>query len=135
MIRQLHRRPYGQPPLLNKAALGGITVLELGSGTGVLPALLLPYLFGSSPTIAPMTWIATDQDKMLNLLHKNVTRVREASSMNVLSRGLDWTVVTDLKGSQTTYGGGMNGYKVQVLDNEEGDNDPDVIIAVDCVFK
>ncbi|CAO1627312.1 unnamed protein product [Parajaminaea phylloscopi] len=132
LARQLHRPPYGHPPIINRHALGGAKVLELGSGTGVLPAVLLPYLDGLS--CAPK-WIASDQEEMTGLLRKNAELVRRDSKCDVVVRSLDWVTAAGLHSSGTTYAGGIDAYRAGVLDVDGDASFPDLLVAVDCVFN
>lgn len=153
LCRQIHKPLYGQPALLNASALlqqgGGqpttTTVLELGSGTGILPLTLLSALPATAPAPAPeqgLRWIATDQQAMLHLLRKNVDLTRDP---RLRVAPLDWCEVSQRSRNKSTYAGGVDGLRRDTMEwrgarQEERGSDakdgwPDLIIAVDCVFK
>lgn len=152
LCRQIHKPLYGQPALLNASALlqqksaqpTTTTVLELGSGTGILPLTLLSALPATAP--APeqgLRWIATDQEAMLHLLRKNVDLLRDP---RLKVAPLDWCEVSQRSRNKSTYAGGVDGLRRNTMEwrgarQEERRSDaktdgwPDLIIAVDCVFK
>lgn len=135
LARQVHKPPYGRPPLLNGSALADANILELGSGTGVLPAIMLPLLsrFGRAPN-----WVATDQEAMLPLLRKNMEQLA-ANSLMGGSAGVaevDWVDCANQLRSKTAYAGGIEAVKRRVMEAFGSSTlSPDLVIAVDCVFK
>lgn len=135
LIRQMHRAPCGGvPPLLTLAGDAPLNVLELGSGTGVLPALLLTYLAGAAPH-RPIHWTATDQSEMLPLLSRNLARLKQADgAITSQARQLDWIECSRVYRSTSSYAGGIDGFRQSVLDTSPG-RPVDLLVAVDCVFN
>ncbi|CAO1630777.1 unnamed protein product [Jaminaea pallidilutea] len=154
LCRQIHKPLYGQPALLNASALQQqtgtqpttTTVLELGSGTGILPLTLLSALPATATATAAeqgLRWIATDQEAMLHLLRKNVDLLRDP---RLEPAPLDWCEVSQRSRNKSTYAGGVDGLRRNTMEwrgarQEERGSDaktdgwPDLIIAVDCVFN
>jgi protein N-lysine methyltransferase METTL21D len=118
-----------------------LRVLELGSGTGILPALL----FSSTRFLAKeVRWLATDRGDMLQLLNKNLRQLAQrhpATSELVSTELVDWLEVHDavqkakvnstglcsvLKHASARFDGAEHG---------EGLSYADLIVAVDCVFN
>lgn len=89
-------------------------VLELGAGTGALPALL----GGLS-----QRWLATDLDELTPLIRKNV-----AGTPEVKVAALDWFDFSNPPSAHTALI-----RKKEVLDQLEGA--PDVIVACDCIYN
>ncbi|CAO1631015.1 unnamed protein product [Sympodiomycopsis kandeliae] len=142
LIRHLHLTPRnGVPPLLTlkntDPGLKRTNVLELGSGTGILPAVLLSYIDQfSTLSNQSLHWTATDQEQMMPLLNKNLARLQ--GRIQVKARRLDWLECSELYRSKSSYGGGLDGVRKSVLDSIGGrESIPpvDILIAVDCVFN
>lgn len=156
LTRQLHRsQRVDVPPILSKRALERgqpWTVLELGSGTGILPALLSSYLSqqGTESPGTRLRWHATDQEAMLPLLQRNLIgehHGRGIHAMDVHVSALDWLVASRLlrQAARAAYTHGKDHFRAQVMGNSQrgpsedtsaGHADyPDLLIAVDCVFN
>lgn len=108
-------------------------ILELGSGTGILPLMLLShsYLVKFSGNLV---WLATDQANMLPLLRKNLNRCPQTHVEE-----LDWVEASKVYHSQSvsmrksflrdtfqTFNKGQDQQEVRFAD---------VIIATDCIFN
>lgn len=123
-----------QPNLLiSPFQLAQCNVLELGSGTGILPLLLLShsYLAHSSCTLV---WLATDQASMLSLLKKNV-----ASYPQICVEEVDWVQAS--KVYQSPSDSIRQSYLRDILasfnkDNKQSDFQfANFILATDCIFN
>lgn len=98
-------------PLIDLGQLANASVLELGSGTGILAALLGPLA---------ASWTATDYEPLLPLISKNVKRnIGRHLNARVDVRELDWTWSR----------------KQLERDASDGNLVPDMILAVDCLFN
>lgn len=135
LIRQMHRwRRADECSLLNLTATSSLNVLELGAGTGVLPALLLSYLSRLSHVLR-IHWTATDQANLIPLLNRNLAGIPLSSTMTVSARELDWIACSREWHSGASYGGGLDGLRKNVLDEAPSSTLVDLLIAVDCVFN
>lgn len=117
--------------LLAPSELAECRVLELGSGTGVLPALLLSHPFFSQID-RRMRWLATDQTSMLPLLRRNLGPFPHA-----YVEGLDWVEASKIYQSQSS--SSSQAFLRDMLGPLETGEDerlhPDIIMATDCVFN
>lgn len=111
LAKLVHSQGESDALFIDRAHLATASVLELGSGTGVLAALLGP-MAGS--------WTATDYQPLLLLISKNVRRNCEGiSGAKIDVRELDWTW------SQK-----------QIEQNFATPADTwDIVLAVDCLFN
>jgi hypothetical protein len=100
-----------QHPLLDPVQTKASNVLELGSGTGLLPVLLYD-LFAS--------WIATDQYDNLKLLSRNIKENKADKLVKV--QEVDWLHNVD-------------SYKAGRRDRNETDIAYDLVVAVDCIYN
>jgi hypothetical protein len=128
------KRHFSEPAhvILAPQQLKACRVLELGSGTGILPLMLLshPYL---DDTSSHLQWLATDQVNMLPLLRKNLSNVSRASV-----EALDWVEASTIYQSQSQTS--VRAFLLDMLrplhqDSEEGIRFPDLIVATDCIFN
>jgi hypothetical protein len=116
--------------LLSPVDLAICKVLELGSGTGILPLLLLSHPYLAKLTMGPL-WLATDQENMLPLLRKNL------SSSPAHVGALDWVEAS------TVYRSSSDSIKQSFLRDllepftASGSNvlHADLIVATDCIFN
>ena len=97
--------------LLDAGQLSQMSVLELGSGTGILAVLLSP-LFRS--------WTATDVESLLPLIKKNIKRnAPRTSTAHIQVDELDWTWSE------------KQVFKFYGLDHANHN----LLLAVDCLFN
>jgi hypothetical protein len=117
--------------LLSPIELAKCRVLELGSGTGILPLLLLAHPYLAKPDLG-LKWLATDQPSMLSLLQKNLA----LSSAHVAA--LDWVEAS------MVYHSNSESIKLSFLRNlmepfggskNQDAKIADLIIATDCIFN
>ncbi|UZJ52741.1 hypothetical protein CBS101457_002061 [Exobasidium rhododendri] len=107
-------------------------ILELGSGTGILPSMLLSHPF-IDRTDSHLQWLATDQANMMPLLRKNLTNLPRAHV-----EALDWVDASHIYRSQSQVSIKAflrDMFKTLVQVDEEIIAYPDLIIATDCIFN
>lgn len=122
--------PQSEPQLFDVHRMSSCRVLELGAGTGVLPACL----FADTRWMRPLDrvqWIATDRAENMPLLSKNVS-----ASPFVCARELDWIDV------QRAHGRALDHIRQHVLSAfASGHTEtaalsyPDLIMCFDCVYN
>ena len=79
------------PRLVNAHHLPARRVLELGAGTGILPACLFANPDWVQRGVQPLEWISTDRSENMQLLEKNVGRGRLSNDrVRVTVCELDW---------------------------------------------
>lgn len=110
------------PPILRPEALGQTSVIELGSGTGILSVLLGPLV---------KNWTATDIATLLPLIRKNHKRNAERLALAHLStEELDWTWTTrQMKRALLDLCCPCGGEKAETSKGF------DIAVAVDCLFN
>lgn len=165
LIRQLHRartlprraEDPERPCLLKPELLFGprsegdgnepLTILELGSGTAVLPCLLAAYFaaHAGSSDVRSVRWIATDQEEMLGLMDKNIARIKRlhgssSSCFEVEARVIDWLDVSRLYRAAGTSPSSLQSYISQVLSSHQDRagttlHRPDIIFSLDCIYN
>ncbi|PWN23651.1 hypothetical protein BCV69DRAFT_309531 [Microstroma glucosiphilum] len=151
LTRQLYRPQRGDEPLslLNRKALlnpkgeqedGRINILELGTGTGVLPAILLPFL-QTRRLANRLHWTATDLEELLPLIRRNLSDKLSSTSsdseeggITLSSLPLDWMHASNLLHSSTSYAGGSEALRRSLLPSSLTGY-PDLLMAVDCIFN
>ncbi|PWN37911.1 uncharacterized protein FA14DRAFT_119655 [Meira miltonrushii] len=132
-------KPIGgavDPFLLSPSHLMQARVLELGSGTGILPALILSHDLLSDNIDSTLHWIASDQDQIVPLLRKNVEGLSKGGVIASAS-AIDWIEASQIykRGSSSS----MHSYLKGILDtwstDEQSIHWPDIIFATDCIFN
>lgn len=97
-------------PLISLDSLRSSNVLEIGSGTGILPTLLLnhpDFINQEAVDGKGCSWVATDQESSLQILNKNLSRLNgfqseeakkddEKEKVQISCKELDWNKVYDL---------------------------------------
>lgn len=162
---ELSKQTSWQDPGTMKTALLDIEllrtsrILELGSGTGVLPCLALACSAIISPP-SQMRWLATDQEAMLPLLSRNINDTASAHENSTGGGGRAMTALLDWVEASTIYRQGtasaVQKYLRQLFSHFESGTDgpyhtrqsrasiqgevdrwsrPDVIVATDCIFN
>ncbi|EST04536.1 Nicotinamide N-methyltransferase-like protein [Kalmanozyma brasiliensis GHG001] len=113
---------FHQGSLFELSLLKDATVLELGAGTGALPAMVGQLA---------RTWLATDQEQLLPLMRKNAD-----SFANVKVAPLDWF---DFLNPPSSHSAQLRKKQVleQLSSNAEAvqEQAPDVIICCDCIYN
>lgn len=105
-----------QDRLLDLSALRSANVLELGSGTGALPAFIAPLSH---------TWLATDQAELVPLMDKNTRHLA-----NCHTAALDWyDFLTPSSAHQAQLG------RSAILNHFDNAQYPDLIVCCDCVYN
>ena len=128
MLQQLWDTWPG-PSLFHAQSFSACRVLELGAGTGVLPACLFAHPGWLHPSSRPIRWIATDRADNLPLLTKNVGGGRyDHAQAQVSVRELDWLDV------QAASGRVLDRLRTNILSAYEGAY-PDLILCLDCVYN
>lgn len=116
--------------LLSPGELSRSRVLELGSGTGILPLLLLSHPYLANP-YTRLSWLATDQANMLPLLRKNL------SPTPAHVGALDWVEASTVYRSQSD--SVKQAFLRNLLEpfNSSGSDleSADLIMATDCIFN
>lgn len=116
---------FQQGTLFDLALLKRASVLELGAGTGALPAIVASLA---------KSWLATDQQQLLPLMRKNLD-----SYANVKVASLDWF---DFLNPPSPHSAQL--HKSRVLDQlsfnlvdqtAETVRGPDVIVCCDCIYN
>ncbi|CDU25533.1 related to RKM5-protein lysine methyltransferase [Sporisorium scitamineum] len=108
---------FHQDVLFDLPHLKNATVLELGAGTGALPAMVASLA---------KTWLATDQEQLLPLMRKNLNNCD-----NVKSAPLDWF---DFLHPPSSHSAQLR--KKHILDHFASQQaPPDVIICCDCIYN
>ncbi|SJX64192.1 related to RKM5-protein lysine methyltransferase [Sporisorium reilianum f. sp. reilianum] len=102
--------------LFDLSHLKNATMLELGAGTGALPAMLASLA---------KTWLATDQEQLLPLMRKNLD-----SCSNVQTAPLDWF---DFLRPPSSHSAQLR--KSHILDHFAPATAPDLIICCDCIYN
>jgi predicted nicotinamide N-methyase len=108
--------------LLNPVKLPSFRILELGAGTGIIPAAVLSH---QEMEARGVSWTATDQYSMMNLLEKNL------SQSGAIAKELDWSQASQV------YRFGAPSAKVNFLSAFKATDDAqfDLILATDCIFN
>ena len=128
MLQQLWGTWPG-PSLFHAQSFSACRVLELGAGTGVLPACLFAHPGWLHPSSRPIRWIATDRADNMPLLTKNVGGGRyDHAHAQVSVRELDWLDV------QAASGRVLDRLRTDILSAYEGAY-PDLILCLDCVYN
>ncbi|PWY97086.1 hypothetical protein BCV70DRAFT_203194 [Testicularia cyperi] len=104
-----------QNRLFDLVSLAEARVLELGAGTGALPALIASRA---------RSWLVTDQPELMPLIDKNVH-----SLSNCRTRSLDWFDFLDSPSLHQT-----RLRTASILEHLDGEL-PDLIICCDCVYN
>ena len=108
---------FHQDTLFDLSHLQHATVLELGAGTGALPAMVASLA---------NTWLATDQQQLLPLMRKNLD-----THANVKVASLDWF---DFLNPATCHSAQLR--KKQILDHFPPEQStPHIIICCDCIYN
>lgn len=122
------------PRLVNAHHLPARRVLELGAGTGILPACLFANPDWVQPGVQPLEWISTDRSENMQLLEKNVGRCRLSNDrVRVTVCELDWLNLDAAQGRS------LDLIRKHVLSfygaSQEDLAYPELIVSMDCVYN
>lgn len=124
------------PFLLSPSHLQQARILELGAGTGILPAMILSHNILSDNLGSSLHWIASDQDQIVPLLRKNVEGLSKGN-MVASASGIDWLEASQIY--RKGFSSSMQSYLKDVLHtwstDEQSIERPDIIFATDCIFN
>lgn len=87
-------------PLISLPNFKRSNVLEIGSGTGVLPSLIFNHSeFKSISEELLCSWVSTDQESSIQILEKNLNRLNlndGSSRLQISAKELDWNEAHEL---------------------------------------
>lgn len=126
------------PTLFSASQFSDCRVLELGAGTGVMPACLLAQSGWLLPRADPLRWISTDRKENLSLIAKNVAScIPPSPQVDVHVRELDWMHIHDV--GQDPHARRLKARLVRdtlaPFSSEADVVYPDLILCVDCVYN
>lgn len=134
IVKAINREP--EHFLLSPFRLEQIRILELGSGTGILPALILSHNLFSNDHSPNLHWIASDQEKIISLLRKNVKGLSKGNTIASTST-LDWLDASRVyqNGSSSSRQSVLKDILLEWLKDDQTIQWPDIIFATDCIFN
>ncbi|MCO5573467.1 hypothetical protein L7F22_027238 [Adiantum nelumboides] len=132
-------KPIGtatDPFLISPSFLQRARILELGSGTGILPAMILSHNVLSDSIKSTLHWIASDQDQIVPLLRRNVEGLSNGN-MIASATSIDWLEASKIykKGTSSSMQAYLKGTLNTWSTGEESIQWPDIIFATDCIFN
>lgn len=127
-----------EPRLFSSPNWVGARILEIGAGTGVVPACLFAQPQWIAPGARPLHWISTDRKENLSLIRKNVdTCVPSDANVRIVVQELDWVHLHGL-GTDPFSQRTKDQLVASVLQPFSESHDttyPDVILCMDCVYN